>query len=91
MNIITNKRSAAPIPKYHFLKIAEGSSNSLDFNEKLTTLLKKDKISYEQELIHLAVHGFLHLLRFHHEISDKEEKIMETYEAELVKKIYKAL
>ncbi len=49
------------------------------------------KISYEQELIHLAVHGFLHLLGFDHEISDKEEKIMETYEAELVKKIYKAL
>jgi len=49
------------------------------------------KISYEQELIHLAVHGFLHLLGFDHEISDKEEKIMETYEEELVRKIYKAL
>ena len=49
------------------------------------------KISYEQEVIHLAVHGFLHLLGFDHEISLKEEKIMEKYEAELVNKIYKKL
>ena len=49
------------------------------------------KISYEQEVIHLAVHGFLHLLGFDHEISAKEEKIMESYESELVNKIYKKL
>ena len=49
------------------------------------------KISYEQEVIHLAVHGFLHLLGFDHEISSKEEKIMEKFEAELVNKIYKKL
>lgn len=49
------------------------------------------KISYEQEVIHLAVHGFLHLLGFDHETSLKEEKIMEKYEAELVNKIYKKL
>jgi probable rRNA maturation factor len=49
------------------------------------------KITYEQEIIHLAVHGFLHLLGFDHEISPKEEKIMEKFEAELVSKIYKKL
>ena len=49
------------------------------------------KISYEQEVIHLAVHGFLHLLGFDHEVSSKEEKIMEKLEAELVNKIYKKL
>ncbi|MDO9183073.1 MAG: rRNA maturation RNase YbeY [Bacteriovorax sp.] len=48
-------------------------------------------ITYEQEIIHLGVHGFLHLLGFDHEISGKEEKIMEKYESELVAKIYKKL
>lgn len=52
---------------------------------------RKFQISYEQELIHLAVHGFLHLLGFDHELSLKEEKIMEKYEADLVSKIYKKL
>ena len=48
-------------------------------------------ISYEQEIFHLATHGFLHLLGFDHELSLKEEKIMEAYEAELIKIIYKKL
>lgn len=48
-------------------------------------------ITYEQEIVHLATHGFLHLLGFDHEISSKEEKIMESFEAELVEKIYKKL
>lgn len=48
-------------------------------------------ITYVQEVIHLASHGFLHLLGFDHEISAKEEKIMQGYEDELVKKIYKRL
>ncbi len=48
-------------------------------------------ISYSEEVIHLAVHGFLHLLGFDHEISSKEEMIMERYESELVKKIYKKI
>lgn len=47
------------------------------------------KISYEEEVVHLAVHGFLHLLGFDHDVSLREEKIMEKYEAELVNKIYK--
>ena len=52
---------------------------------------KEFKITYEQEVIHLAVHGFLHLLGFDHEISTKEEKIMEENESKLVGKIYKKM
>lgn len=52
---------------------------------------KRFNITYEQELIHLMVHGFLHLCGFDHEISLKEEIIMEKFESELVNKIYKNL
>lgn len=52
---------------------------------------KEFDITYEQEVIHLAVHGFLHLLGFDHEISVKEERIMEEFESVLVSKIYKKL
>lgn len=48
-------------------------------------------ISYEEEIVHLAVHGFLHLLGFDHELSSKEERTMEKNERELVDKIYKKL
>jgi len=50
---------------------------------------KEFKITPEQELIHLFVHGFLHLLGFDHEISRKEEQVMEEYEKKLVDTIYK--
>ena len=49
------------------------------------------EITYEQEIFHLLTHGLLHLLGFDHEISLKEEKIMESYEAEIIKRIYKKL
>jgi probable rRNA maturation factor len=52
---------------------------------------KEFSITYEMEILHLMVHGFLHLLGFDHELSLKEEEIMEDYEQKLVKKIYKAL
>ncbi len=52
---------------------------------------KEFQISYEMEVIHQLVHGFLHLLGFDHEISLKEEKVMEKEEAKLVNKIYKNL
>lgn len=45
-------------------------------------------ISYEQELIHLFIHGFLHLCGYDHEISDEEDKIHFSLEEELVKEIY---
>jgi probable rRNA maturation factor len=49
------------------------------------------EITYEMEILHQLVHGFLHLLGFDHEISLKEEKLMEKEEAKLVNKIYKNL
>jgi len=52
---------------------------------------KEFQITYEQEVIHLAVHGFLHLLGFDHEISAIKEKIMEENESKLVEKIYKKM
>jgi probable rRNA maturation factor len=48
-------------------------------------------ITYKQEIIHLSVHGFLHLLGYDHELSQKEEKIMEELEQSLVKNIYRSL
>lgn len=38
------------------------------------------KISFEEELVHLLVHGFLHLCGFDHELSEKEEALMEAHE-----------
>lgn len=59
--------------------------------EKALAQAGEFEITYEQEVVHLAVHGFLHLIGFDHEISMKEEKIMEKYESELVGKVYKEL
>lgn len=59
--------------------------------EKAQSQAREFDITYEQEVVHLAVHGFLHLLGFDHEISDKEEKIMETHENALVGLVYKKL
>jgi probable rRNA maturation factor len=42
------------------------------------------KISYEEELIHLIFHGFLHLLGYDHELSKAEEKKMELLEKKLI-------
>lgn len=49
------------------------------------------KITTEEEVIHLFVHGFLHLLGYDHEISVKEEKIMQELEALLLKQISKKI
>lgn len=59
--------------------------------EKAISQSKEFNVTYEQEVIHLAVHGFLHLIGFDHEISEKEEKIMEAHENEIVGEIYKVL
>ncbi|WP_120404165.1 MULTISPECIES: rRNA maturation RNase YbeY [unclassified Halobacteriovorax] len=47
-------------------------------------------LSLEQEVIHLFCHGLLHLLGYDHEISEKEEEIMESLEKEILLKIKKA-
>lgn len=59
--------------------------------EKALSQSREFEITYQQEVIHLTVHGLLHLLGFDHEISSKEEKIMEAFENDLVGKIYKKL
>ena len=41
---------------------------------------KEFKISYMDEFIHLFFHGLIHLLGYDHEISAKEEKLMEEWE-----------
>ena len=45
---------------------------------------KEFNVSLEEELVHLFFHGFLHLCGFDHEVSPKEEKIMEKEEARLL-------
>jgi probable rRNA maturation factor len=59
--------------------------------EKAQSQAKEFGITFEQELIHLAVHGYLHLLGFDHEKSAREEKLMEIQENLLVGKVYKKL
>jgi probable rRNA maturation factor len=59
--------------------------------EKALSQAREFEITYEQEVVHLAIHGFLHLIGFDHEISDKEEKLMETHELDLVGQVYKIL
>ncbi|MBC7427546.1 MAG: rRNA maturation RNase YbeY [Bacteriovorax sp.] len=56
--------------------------------EKAFSQAKEFEITYEQEIVHLAVHGFLHLIGFDHEISAKEEKLMEAHENEIVGQVY---
>lgn len=41
---------------------------------------KEFDISYMDEFIHLFFHGIIHLIGFDHEISEKEEAIMESWE-----------
>lgn len=45
-------------------------------------------ISLEQEMIHLMIHGFLHLMGYDHELSEIEETIMFQLEEKLVKDFY---
>lgn len=48
---------------------------------------KEFKLPVEQEVIHLLVHGFLHLQGWDHEISELEEEIMQGHEKKLLDKI----
>ena len=49
----------------------------------------KFDISLEQEILHLFVHGFLHLLGYDHEASPKDAQVMFDLEEQLVDKIYR--
>lgn len=46
---------------------------------------KEFSISARDEFFHLAVHGFLHLLGYDHELSAREEKLMEKKEIEIIR------
>ena len=46
-------------------------------------------IDFRSEFIHLAIHGFLHLCGFDHEINESEEKLMESMEQKLLGRIEK--
>lgn len=50
---------------------------------------KEFKLPVEQEVIHLLVHGFLHLQGWDHEISEVEEEIMQKHEKKLLDAIRK--
>lgn len=52
---------------------------------------QKHSITLMQEILHLYVHGLLHLLGFDHEISEEEEKRMFKIEEDLVGKIYERI
>jgi rRNA maturation RNase YbeY len=45
------------------------------------------ELSYLEEFVHLAVHGFLHLCGYDHEISLEEEKLMEAMEEKILKRL----
>lgn len=49
------------------------------------------KITPEEEVTHLLVHGFLHVLGYDHEISLEEENIMQDLEKKILNKISKKL
>jgi probable rRNA maturation factor len=50
---------------------------------------KEFKLTFEEEFVHLLAHGLLHLLGYDHELSEGEEKLMERYEQEIMKKVSK--
>ena len=45
------------------------------------------RVTYSQEMLHLAVHGFLHLLGYDHEKNKREEILMVSLEDWLIKRI----
>lgn len=47
---------------------------------------KKFNIRYMDEFIHLFFHGAIHLMGYDHEISEREEKIMQEWEEEALRK-----
>lgn len=59
-------------------------------NERMISQSKQFNISSEDEFFHLVVHGFLHVLGYDHEISKAEEKIMESFELKIIKKLSQA-
>lgn len=59
--------------------------------EQAVKQAKQHDIQLVQEVLHLYVHGLLHLVGFDHEISAAEDKLMMGHEQKLVKAIYKEI
>lgn len=51
---------------------------------------KQFGVSLEEEVVHLFIHGYLHLLGFDHEVSAKEEQLMLKHEARILEKFAEA-
>lgn len=56
-------------------------------HQKTIAQAREFKLTYEEEFIHLVIHGILHLMGYDHEISVKEEKLMEDWEKKILEKI----
>jgi probable rRNA maturation factor len=48
---------------------------------------KDFSIGYQDEFIHLFVHGLLHLFGYDHELSNEEDKIMRGLEDQILKEL----
>ena len=68
-----------------FVMPGEAGLGDIIISRDVASRQAKDfKLTIEQEVIHLFVHGMLHLLGFDHEISEKEEEIMESLEKKIL-------
>ena len=52
--------------------------------EKAVEQANEHNIAVEDEIVHLFVHGVLHLLGFDHEISPEEEELMQSLESSII-------
>jgi probable rRNA maturation factor len=59
-------------------------------HQKVISQADEFNISYFDEFIHLLFHGVIHLVGYDHEISLKEEKIMELWEEKALSLFSKA-
>ncbi|MAF78511.1 MAG: rRNA maturation RNase YbeY [Halobacteriovoraceae bacterium] len=68
--------------------------SELEFGDIIISLpvMKKQAVEFnvspEGEFFHLVTHGFLHLCGYDHELSEKEEELMEYHEQRIIKEIY---
>lgn len=77
-------------PSFETLRMAPGKHDFLTpemflgdlviCHQKTIKQAKEFDISYWDEFIHLTMHGMIHLMGFDHELSAKEEKLMESWE-----------
>jgi probable rRNA maturation factor len=58
-------------------------------HQKTLSQARQFQIGYLDEFIHLYAHGWLHLLGYDHEISEKEEKLMQDWEQQLLERFSK--